>query len=109
MAGRGLKRVCASCGTKFYDFGKLPIICPSCKVEFTGEVKIRARRVRSSITPDTVKRSDIEKKNRESFDDLDEDDEDDDLNIDLDDDGEDENDLEGLEGDIDVDLGKNDD
>jgi uncharacterized protein (TIGR02300 family) len=26
----GLKRVCGSCGTKFYDFARSPIICPKC-------------------------------------------------------------------------------
>lgn len=123
MADRGLKRVCSSCGTKFYDFGKLPIICPSCNAEFTGEVKVKTRRTRSSIVADTVKRSDIEKRNSESMDDIEDDedlvsledleeDEEDDLDIDdidVDLDEEDDDDLEGLEGDIDVDLDKNND
>ena len=26
----GLKRICGSCGAKFYDLGKTPIICPKC-------------------------------------------------------------------------------
>jgi uncharacterized protein (TIGR02300 family) len=30
----GIKRVCLSCGTRFYDFGKSPIICPSCGAAF---------------------------------------------------------------------------
>jgi uncharacterized protein (TIGR02300 family) len=46
---RGLKRVCASCGTRFYDFNKSPVICPKCKAEFTGVVKIRTRRGRNVI------------------------------------------------------------
>ncbi len=46
---RGLKRVCASCATRFYDFNKSPIICPKCKAEFTGVVKIRTRRGRNVI------------------------------------------------------------
>lgn len=46
---RGLKRVCASCQTKFYDFNKSPVICPKCKAEFTGVVKIRTRRGRNVI------------------------------------------------------------
>jgi uncharacterized protein (TIGR02300 family) len=26
----GTKRLCANCGTKFYDLGKNPIVCPKC-------------------------------------------------------------------------------
>ena len=35
-----------SCGSRFYDLNKKPIICPSCNVEFTGEIKVKARRGR---------------------------------------------------------------
>ena len=50
---RGLKRICTSCGTRFFDLNKRPIVCPSCGTEFTGEVKIKARRGRN-ITDDTT-------------------------------------------------------
>lgn len=43
---KGLKRICMSCGARFYDLNKKPIICPSCNVEFTGEIKVKARRGR---------------------------------------------------------------
>ena len=123
MANRGLKRLCTSCGIKFYDMGKTPIICPACGAEFTGEVLVTSRRSRSTIAPDTVKREDIEAKNKEalegddetiSLDDLDEgqnDDLDDDLNIDDIDDGGDDNDddLSDLDGDIDVGVDLDDD
>lgn len=123
MANRGLKRICASCGIKFYDMGNFPIICPSCGAEFTGEVEVKSRRSRSSIAPDTVKRDEIEEKNKEiaamddddedvvSLDDLDEDDDDldDDLRMDdLDDEGDDD-DLSDLEGDIDVSVDSDED
>lgn len=65
MASRGLKRLCGSCGTKFYDLEKTPIVCPSCGAEFTGEVVVKTRR-KSTIVADTVKRDDIEKKNAET-------------------------------------------
>ncbi len=42
----GLKRICISCGGRFYDLNKRPIICPECDTEFTGEVKAKARRGR---------------------------------------------------------------
>lgn len=44
---RGLKRICMSCGTRFYDMNKRPINCPSCDVEFTGEIKVKTRRSRA--------------------------------------------------------------
>lgn len=43
---KGLKRICMSCGARFYDMNKKPIICPSCHTEFTGEIKVKARRGR---------------------------------------------------------------
>ena len=30
----GTKRTCQSCGAKFYDLGKEPVICPSCATVF---------------------------------------------------------------------------
>jgi uncharacterized protein (TIGR02300 family) len=30
----GTKRLCASCGAKFYDLGKTPIVCPKCDTVF---------------------------------------------------------------------------
>lgn len=30
----GTKRVCQSCGIKFYDFKKSPVICPACGAQF---------------------------------------------------------------------------
>ena len=43
---KGLKRICMSCGARFYDLNKKPIICPTCNVEFTGEIKVKSRRGR---------------------------------------------------------------
>ena len=38
-AQRGTKRLCASCGAKFYDLARDPIVCPMCETEFRVEVK----------------------------------------------------------------------
>ena len=45
---RGLKRVCVACGIRFYDLNKRPINCPNCAVEFSGEIKLKARRGRAA-------------------------------------------------------------
>ena len=34
----GTKRLCASCGAKFYDLNKDPIICPKCEAVFVVPV-----------------------------------------------------------------------
>ena len=45
----GIKRRCISCGTKFYDFLKSPITCPSCGAEFDPEQLLKSRKGRVSI------------------------------------------------------------
>ncbi|MDW8340875.1 MAG: TIGR02300 family protein [Geminicoccaceae bacterium] len=42
----GTKRVCLSCGAKFYDFHRSPIFCPACGAEYDVEAAGRARRAR---------------------------------------------------------------
>lgn len=106
MANRGLKRICASCGIKFYDMDKQPIKCPSCGATFTGDIEVKSRRSRSTIAPDTVNREDIEEKNKDVAVS-----QDDDETISLDDldEGDDENgddDLSDLSGDIEVSVDK---
>ena len=42
----GHKQRCTSCGIKFYDLNKKPIICPSCNTEFDPESLLKSRRGR---------------------------------------------------------------
>ena len=121
---RGFKRICTSCGTRFYDMNKRPIVCPSCETEFTNEFKVKSRRGRLAVNEDsegqvskkTVKDTENDEDEIEdedddaeivSLDDLEnsDDDEGDDLggDVDLDDD----DDLDDL--DVDDDLGDLDD
>ena len=107
MANRGLKRMCASCGIKFYDMEKQPIKCPSCGAEFTGDVEVKSRRSRSTIAADTVNRDEIEEKNKDvasveddetiSLDDLDEGD-----------DTDSDDDLSDLGGDVEISVDSDD-
>jgi len=39
----GTKRLCGSCGAKFYDLGKDPIVCPKCATVFHPVVATRSR------------------------------------------------------------------
>ena len=44
----GVKRTCQSCGARFYDLKRDPIMCPKCGAEFDPQAWARSRRVRSS-------------------------------------------------------------
>ena len=39
----GTKRICQSCGARFYDFGRSPIVCPACSAVFDLEILNRAQ------------------------------------------------------------------
>jgi len=39
----GIKRVCLSCSTKFYDFNKSPIVCPICNTVFNPEYLLKRK------------------------------------------------------------------
>lgn len=54
LAPKGLKRICTSCGVRFFDLNKRPALCPSCGTEFTGDIKVRARRTRV-LAPEEAK------------------------------------------------------
>ena len=51
----GRKRICPSCGTKYYDFKNSPIICPSCGAEFDPDLYLKSRKGKSlstKVSPD---------------------------------------------------------
>ena len=43
----GKKRICPSCGIKYYDFNKSPITCPTCNVEFDPDLYLKSRKGKS--------------------------------------------------------------
>jgi len=47
----GTKRLCASCGAKFYDLAKNPIVCPKCETVFQPVVNARSRSERAPVAP----------------------------------------------------------
>ncbi|ATJ90069.1 TIGR02300 family protein [Acetobacter tropicalis] len=46
----GTKRVCVSCGARFYDLNRNPAVCPKCGTE-QPELVPRLRRSTDSLTP----------------------------------------------------------
>lgn len=56
----GLKRVCGSCGTKFYDFGRSPIVCPKCGTVYAVTAASRAAAARAAeAAPAPVEEADL--------------------------------------------------
>jgi uncharacterized protein (TIGR02300 family) len=46
----GTKRLCTSCGARFYDLRRDPIVCPSCGAVYNPELVARPRRARPAVT-----------------------------------------------------------
>ena len=45
----GTKRQCSSCGSRFYDLCRTPIVCPKCGAAYEGEVTFKSRRSQASV------------------------------------------------------------
>jgi uncharacterized protein (TIGR02300 family) len=45
----GTKRICLSCGARFYDFQKDPVTCPACGTVFDPAVQSKPRRARAPV------------------------------------------------------------
>ncbi|MCP1243358.1 TIGR02300 family protein [Acetobacter lambici] len=94
----GTKRVCVSCGARFYDLNRAPAICPKCGTEQPALVP-RLRRNSDSLSPVPASVAPIKKADEDIDIDSDDDTEDDDVmedTADLDDDDDD------ISSDIDV-------
>ena len=91
----GLKRTCLSCGMRFYDFKRSPIICPGCGTEFDPENLLKGRS--SQAAPKSAAKADVS-------DDLDETDfDDEDIDVAASKDDDDDDDIDFVEDDVDVD------
>src|SRR5262250_479857 len=42
----GTKRICPSCGTRYYDLLREPVICPKCGTPYDPEAFLKSRRAR---------------------------------------------------------------
>ncbi len=50
----GVKRMCQSCGARFYDLAKDPILCPKCGAEFDPEAILKTKRAKPAAQPRPV-------------------------------------------------------
>ena len=51
----GVKRICPSCGARYYDMRKDPPVCPSCGAQFDPEALLKSRKARPAPVDDTKK------------------------------------------------------
>jgi uncharacterized protein (TIGR02300 family) len=68
----GTKRLCQSCGTKFYDLQRTPVTCPSCGVEVERESPLKSRRPRAAAPAKPVPKPPVAKPQPVAADDDDE-------------------------------------
>jgi uncharacterized protein (TIGR02300 family) len=48
----GTKRICPSCGTRYYDLLRDQVICPKCSTPYDPEAFLKARRSRPALAPE---------------------------------------------------------
>jgi uncharacterized protein (TIGR02300 family) len=48
----GTKRICPSCGTRYYDLLREQVICPKCSTPYDPEAFLKARRARPALAPE---------------------------------------------------------
>jgi uncharacterized protein (TIGR02300 family) len=94
----GLKRTCLSCGMRFYDFKRSPIICPGCGTEFDPENLLKGRNSRAA--PKSAAKADVSD-DANALDETDFDDED--INVAANKADDDDDDIDFDEDDVDVD------
>jgi uncharacterized protein (TIGR02300 family) len=74
---RGAKRLCGSCGAKFYDLNKDPVICPKCGEAHDPLAGLKLKRQNTPANEPSKSRSAPKPKPVEDDEDLDDDDDDD--------------------------------
>lgn len=81
-ADLGIKRTCLSCGMRFYDFKRTPILCPGCGTEFDPEALVRSKRSRAATK--SVSKADADQNDAPANDDEAQDNESDVAEVDVD-------------------------
>jgi len=50
----GLKRICPSCGARYYDLHREPVICPKCGTNYDPDTSLKSRRARPPVAPEPI-------------------------------------------------------
>ncbi len=66
----GIKRICSSCGTKYYDLNKSDIVCPSCGAKFDPSYYLKTRKAKSNSSKTSAEDNSDLTKDIETLDDM---------------------------------------
>ena len=55
----GMKRMCQSCGVRFYDLQRSPIVCPKCATVYDPDAASRTRRGRTAAVAKPAPRAPV--------------------------------------------------
>ena len=48
----GMKRICPSCGTRYYDMHRDPVACPKCGAAYDADTSQKTRRSKAPAAPE---------------------------------------------------------
>ncbi len=48
----GMKRICPSCGARYYDLHREPVMCPKCGAAYDPETLTKTRRAKAIAAPE---------------------------------------------------------
>ena len=66
----GIKRICSSCSTKYYDLNKSNIVCPSCGAKFDPNYYLKTRKAKSTSSKTSAENDSDLTKDIENIDDI---------------------------------------
>ena len=66
----GIKRVCSSCNTKYYDLNKSNIVCPSCGAKFDPNYYLKTRKTKSTSSKSSAQNDSELTKDIETLDEM---------------------------------------
>ena len=66
----GIKRICSSCGTKYYDLNKSNIVCPSCGAKFDPNYYLKTRKTKSTSSKSSAQNDSELTKDIETLDEM---------------------------------------
>ena len=66
----GIKRICSSCSTKYYDLNKSDIVCPSCGAKFDPNFYFKTRKAKSTSSKISAENDSDLTKDIETLDDM---------------------------------------
>ncbi len=66
----GIKRVCTSCNTKYYDLNQTNIVCPSCGAKFDPNYYLKTRKTKSTSSKSSAQNDSELTKDIETLDEM---------------------------------------